>query len=92
MIASRTGDWLTAGVGDDLVMMSVEKGMYLGLSEVGARIWELMEPPRSLDDICAVLVGEFDVPPQVCRAEVDAFLADLVKHGAAALDGDAPAV
>lgn len=83
----RQGDWLSAKAGDELVMMSVEKGNYLGLSEIGARIWELIETPTSLDDLCATLVREFEVSPAECRADVEEFLAGLEKHGAVALDG-----
>lgn len=86
MIVRKQGDWLSAKVGDELVMMSAEKGNYIGLSEVGSRVWELIETPRNLDEVCAQLVQEFDVTPDVCRAEVEAFLSELVKHGAIALD------
>jgi hypothetical protein len=86
MIVRRDGDWLTAKVGEELVMMSAERGNYLGLSEVGTRVWELIEAPRDLDDICALLEAEFDVAPETCRREVEEFLDDLVKHGAAAFE------
>lgn len=86
MIISKQGDWLAAKVGDELVMMSAEKGNYIGLSEVGARIWELIETPRDVDAVCAQLRSEYDVPPDACRAEVEQFLNELVKHGAIALD------
>ena len=82
----RQGDWLAARVGDELVMMSAAKGNYVGLSEVGARVWELIEAPRSLDDVCAQLQDEYDVTPQMCRDEVATFLMELMKHGAVALD------
>ena len=85
-IVRRKGDWLSAKVGDELVMMSVEKGRYVGFAEVGARIWELLETPQTVDDLCARLVEEFDVTPDVCRAEVETFLKELEEHGAAALD------
>ena len=86
MMVRKHGDWLAAKVGDELVMMSAEKGNYLGLSEVGTRIWELVEVPRTIEDLCAQLVTEFDVTDNVCRAEVETFLRDLEKHGAIALD------
>ncbi len=73
-------------MGDELVMMSAAKGNYIGLSEVGARIWELIATPQELDAVCARLQEEYDVTPEVCRAEVDTFLKELVKHGAIALD------
>jgi len=82
----RQGDWLSARVGDELVMMSAEKGNYIGLSEVGARIWELIETPSEMDAVCDRLQEEYDVAPETCRAEVDSFLNELVKHGAITLD------
>jgi hypothetical protein len=86
----RQGDWISAKVGDELVMMSAEAGNYVGLSEVGARIWELIETPQDVATVCAKLQEEFDVPPDVCSAEVDAFLNELAKHGAITLDAPAP--
>jgi hypothetical protein len=86
MIVKKQGDWLAAKVGEELVMMSAEKGNYIGLSEVGTRVWELIETPQDFGALCAQLEKEFDVTPDVCRAEVEAFLNELVKHGAAALD------
>jgi hypothetical protein len=86
MRVRKQGDWLAAKVGDELVMMSAEKGNYIGLSEVGARIWELIETPQEVDAVCARLQEEYEVPPETCRSEVETFLSELVKHGAAAFD------
>jgi len=86
MMIRRQGDWLSAKVGDELVMMSAEKGNYIGLSEVGARIWELIEAPSEVAAVCARLQQEYQVAPDTCRAEVESFLNELVKHGAIALD------
>jgi hypothetical protein len=86
MMVRKQGDWLAAKVGDELVMMSAEQGHYIGLSEVGARIWELLDTPRELAAVCALLQLEYDVAAETCRAEVESFLNELVKHGAIALD------
>jgi hypothetical protein len=82
MIARKRGDWLVARVDGALVMMSAERGHYVELSEVGARIWDMIETPRDLDHICSQLQNEYDVTPAVCHAEVEDFLNELVKHGA----------
>ncbi|WP_293988453.1 PqqD family peptide modification chaperone [Sphingomonas sp.] len=82
----RDGDWLTARVGDDLVMMSAAEGNYLRLSEVGARVWELLERPQSRDDLHATLIAEYDVPPEECRRAIDDFLATLVSRRAVRID------
>jgi hypothetical protein len=86
MMVRKQGDWLAARVGDELVMMSAASGNYVGLSEVGARIWELIETPQQLDAVCEQLEGEFDVAPEVCRVEVESFLNELAGHGAVALE------
>jgi hypothetical protein len=86
MVVRKQGDWLAAKVGDELVMMSAEKGNYIGLSEIGARIWELIEAPQEFDVVCARLQEEYEVSPEACRTEVESFLNELVKHGAVALD------
>jgi len=86
MMVRQQGAWLAARVGEELVMMSPEKGHYVGLSEVGARIWELIETPQDIDAVCAQLQGEFEVAPEVCRAEVESFLNELAGHGAVALE------
>jgi hypothetical protein len=81
MIRRRHG-WLAAQVGDELVMMSAETGAYLGLNSVGARVWEMIEAPAELAQICTALTQEFDVSEAACRAEVESFLADLEHRGA----------
>lgn len=86
MKIQKQGDWLAAKVGDELVMMSADNGNYIGLSEVGARIWELLETTQDFEALCAQLNKEYDVSSATCRAEVDSFLNELVKHGAVALD------
>jgi hypothetical protein len=84
----RDKDWLAAQVGDELVMMSATKGNYLALSEVGARIWQLIEQPQGIDSLCATLIAEYDVEPETCRAEVEAFVETLAANNAIRIDAD----
>lgn len=82
----RTGDWLTARVDRELLMMSAKHRVYLALTEVGARIWELLETESSLDRICETLQREFDVAADVCRAEVQLFAERMAERGLVAID------
>jgi hypothetical protein len=85
-LIERKGDWLSARVGDEIMMMSPQKGKYIGMNEVGARIWDLIEQPSDIASLCTALVQEFEVSPEACRTEVDSFLLELEKHGAVAID------
>jgi hypothetical protein len=77
MQVQRKGEWLSARIGEECAMMSVETGNYLTLSRVATRIWELIEQPMTVPALCDRLTEEFDVTAEHCRAEVDQFLADL---------------
>ena len=91
MMVRKQGDWLVAKVGGEFVMMSREKTHHIGVTEVSARIWELIETPQEVAAVCTQLRKEYAIPPEVCRAEVEAFLKELVDHGAVALDPPLPA-
>jgi hypothetical protein len=85
MFARKDG-WLAALVGEELVMMSADSGAYLGLNEVGARVWAIIETPKALPDICAALAAEFETTPEACQPDVEAFLNELAARGAVAPD------
>jgi hypothetical protein len=77
MQVQRNGEWLSAMIGEECAMMSIETGNYLTLSRVATRIWELIEQPTTVSALCARLTEEFDVSADHCRTEVDQFLAEL---------------
>jgi hypothetical protein len=65
----------------EVVILNMKDGMYYGLNAVGARIWSLLEEPRSVADIHAVLLDEYDVDPQLCEAQLVTLLTDLAANG-----------
>lgn len=71
---SRNGNIIDGSLDNHQVMMHIEKGKYYGLNPVAKRIWELVETPRSVDEIVAVLLQEFEVSEEACRAQTQAFL------------------
>jgi hypothetical protein len=75
----RSEQPLTAPVDDELVMLDTRISSYFGLDRVGRRIWELLEEPRSLDDLCAVLVTEYDIDDATCRADLTHFVESLLE-------------
>ncbi len=68
----------TAPAEDQLVMLDAEQSRYFGLDAVGRRIWELLEHPMTVDDLCARLTTEFDVSREECERDVQAFLQQLL--------------
>jgi len=56
------------------VIMHVERGKYFGLNPIGKRIWELIEAPKTLEQITSDLLLEYNITPDQCKTEVQAFL------------------
>jgi hypothetical protein len=81
-ILRRNGDILHAPIGsNEVLMMSNATGRYYGLDEVGRRIWELLERPMTIAEICARLCEEFEVNAQECEVAVMKFVNDMVDNG-----------
>jgi hypothetical protein len=73
---------VSADVGGEAVILSFANGEYYGLNEVGARIWALIEEPRTVGDVCAVLLREYEgVEAERVHAEVLALLAEMADAG-----------
>lgn len=85
----RTKNVMATPVDDELVMMQMEINQYFGLNAMGRRIWDMMEHPISVREICQQLVAEFDVEMAVCEREVLAFLSDLHESQVVELPADA---
>ena len=79
-IIQRNENLLSNNLGEDIVMMDIEKGSYYGLEEVAARIWELTENPASISSICQTLTAEYDVSQEQCSEEVMKFVKDLLNQ------------
>jgi hypothetical protein len=77
----RAGDFVTATVDDALVMMSLEKGAYYGLDDIGSQIWEMLDEPTRVDALCDALMARYDVSRAQCEEDVLAFLQDLLDEG-----------
>ena len=77
---SRNKQVIDGELDNNQVMMHIEKGKYFGLNPVGKRIWELIEQPKSFQEITSILLSEFEVTEVQCVQEAQAFLDKAVKY------------
>lgn len=61
----------------EAVILNLESGMYYGLDEVGARIWELIQQPKRVQVILETLLNEYEVEPDQCEQDLLALLQSL---------------
>ena len=77
----RSQQAIFSAVGSDIVALNVERGAYYGMEQVTATVWQLLSQPLSIDQLCAKLIGTYDVDPATCRADVEALLAEFEAEG-----------
>lgn len=66
--------YLANPVGEEIVLLNLDTGDYLGLNRVAASIWRLLEHPISMADLEHALMSEYDTDLRTCRDETLAFL------------------
>jgi hypothetical protein len=68
-------------LGEDVVILSVETGVYFGLDGPGGRIWRELVEHGSLKKTFASLKQQFDVEPDELRHDLDDLVNQLVEKG-----------
>jgi hypothetical protein len=87
-VLAHSGDFVQAEIDHEVVALSIEKGTCYGLNRVGSRIWKLLATPTRISDVCAMLVGEYNVDPSVCERQVLDLLEELRAEGLIAIFKD----
>ncbi|MEA3440908.1 MAG: PqqD family peptide modification chaperone [Chloroflexota bacterium] len=60
---------ISAPIENELVMFSLERGMYYGMDDIAGHIWQRLEQPTSVSDLCEGLLNDFDVDRETCQHE-----------------------
>ena len=72
---------IDAEIDDEIVALSIEHGTCYGMNRVGSRIWNLLAKPIRICDLCAALLAEYRVDPDVCERQVLDLLEELRAEG-----------
>jgi Coenzyme PQQ synthesis protein D (PqqD) len=68
---------LSCELEEEAVILHLKAGVYYGLDSVGARIWALIQEPKTVDQIKDAILREYDVEPDRCERDVLALLQEL---------------
>jgi Coenzyme PQQ synthesis protein D (PqqD) len=77
----RNSKTISGRLHDELVMLDIDQGKYFSLNPVATRIWDLLEESKGIDELCLVLMEEYEVDPEQCHGEVEEHLNEMVKMG-----------
>lgn len=68
-------------VGDETVILDLASGTYFGLDPVGARIWQLIGEGKTLAEICATMLEEYEVEREQLETDVLRLSSELLERG-----------
>lgn len=68
-------------VEDQIALVNVDTGVYFGLDDIGARMWEMLCEHRKLQAVADRMEREFDVEPERLRADLLRLVRELVDKG-----------
>jgi hypothetical protein len=62
-------------------MLNLKNGVYYGLDPVGARIWNLIQQPRTVSEVLQILLREYEVDAERCERDLLELLQRLAAEG-----------
>jgi hypothetical protein len=71
---------IVSNMGGETVMMSIQKGKYYNLGEVGGTIWENLEEPILINDLITLLILRYDIEYNQCSEQVLSFIEHLFRE------------
>ncbi|MBP7065783.1 PqqD family peptide modification chaperone [Ferrovibrio sp.] len=76
----RATDILVGEVDGELVIMKVNNGCYFNLDRIGADIWNRLETPCSLEELCAALEQAYKADGETIARDVRSFIEKMLAN------------
>jgi len=80
-VVARAPQVVSAALGGEVAILDPKLGLYFGLNDVGARVWELAATDVKVSAICEAIFQEFEVERAQCESEILGLLQELVERG-----------
>lgn len=65
----------------EILLLEPRSETFFGLDEVAASIWQRLETPTTVHQLCLSLTQEYDVEYQACLDDIAPFLVQLLDSG-----------
>jgi hypothetical protein len=86
VISRNESNFLANPVGEEIIILNMETGDYLGLNTVGAFIWDQLQGPVSVQKIIDNLMTEYEIDSKRCSIETLSYLEKINQLGLLKID------
>jgi hypothetical protein len=80
-VVRATPEQVSCPLGDEAAILNLKNTVYYGLNPVGARVWTLLQQPRTIGEMRDVLLEEYDVEAGRCEADLLELLEKMRSEG-----------
>jgi hypothetical protein len=80
-VVKRSSGLMSTPIEDDIVILNPLRDTYIGLDEIGRRIWDLLAEPTVVQRLCHQVAQEYQGDPLQIPADVIAFVDELHREG-----------
>ncbi len=88
---ARAKDQVSADLNGEAAILGLSNGVYYGLNETGARLWDFLSKPRTAGELCDLMTEEYGVEKSRCERDVTALLKQMDKEGLVEIRIEPPA-
>ena len=65
----------------EMILLDLSTEQYFALNQVGTRMWELLSAGQTVGEATSSMLDEYDVAPDVLRADINWFLSRILDLG-----------
>jgi hypothetical protein len=80
-IVIATSEQVSCPLGEESAILNLKNTVYYGLNPVGARVWNLLQQPRTVGELRDAILDEYDVEAGRCESDLLALLEKMRSEG-----------
>jgi len=80
-VVKKSAGQVSCLLNEEVAILNLDHALYFGLTGVAAYIWDSLQEPRSVAEVCDDVMTQFDVASDVCRTDVSSFIISLRDAG-----------
>src|SRR5690242_2963279 len=75
------GEEIAAKVIDgEAIIINLANGIYYSMDKVGGLIWEMIEGGKTLEDMVATILAQYDVSPEQLKSDIEQLVNELLQE------------
>ncbi|HXA75639.1 MAG TPA: PqqD family protein [Candidatus Acidoferrales bacterium] len=80
-IVIATSEQVSCPLGEESAILNLKNTVYYGLNPIGARVWNLLQQPRTVGELRDAILDEYDVEAGRCESDLLALLEKMRSEG-----------